>query len=175
MLFSCVNFLSLLDRICSKACRCNPLDMLKLFFHKTHFVNPWLQRCLLATQYLQRLKRAAGTNPLIVEFLLLLPQGLSPRPEASKAIISGRSNILMTAFSIFNQFSMWRSLILGYPALQYLGNNFNFWQSWQQDDAASISTLNVLQFHLQYIVRINKEYLVSKGWLLAGPLCDQLR
>ena len=168
MLFSCVNFLSLLDRICSKACRCNPLDMLKLFFHKTHFVNLWLQRCLLATsQYLQRLKRAAGTNPLIVEFLLLLPQGLSPRPEASKAIISGRSNILMTGFSIFNQFSMCPSLILAYPALQYLGNNLNFWQSWQQDDAASISTLNVLQFHLQYIVRINKEYLVSKGWLLA--------
>ena len=168
MLFSCVNFLSLLARRCSKACRCNRLEMLISFFHKTHFVNPWLQRCLLATlQYLQRLKRAAGTNPLIVEFLLLLPQGLSPRPDDSKAIISGRSNILMTAFSIFNQFSMWRSLILAYPALQYLGNNFNFWQSWQQDDAASISTLNVMQFHLQYIVRINKEYLVSKGWLLA--------
>ena len=147
----------------------NRIEMLILFFHKTHFVNLRLQNwCPLATsQYLQRLKRAAGTNPLIVEFLLLLPQGLSPRPDASKAIISGRSNILMTGFSIFNQFSMWPSLILAYPALQYLGNNLNFWQSWQQDDAASISTLNVLQFHLQYIVRINKEYLVSKGWLLA--------
>ena len=66
----------------------NRIEMLILFFHKTHFVNPRLQRHLLATsQYLQRLKRAAGTNPLIVEFLLLLPQGLSPRPDASKAII----------------------------------------------------------------------------------------